>query len=130
MSEAKQRSHLKLDMTDLRFEPCPSQQACLAFKLTFRFTTYSHFPLATTWPYPSGPEWSGDDWDPALVSAGGATMLPHGMWCGAAVTGGSGGGTVLEAGWFIPDRDAVYLPRAGSDGAVTREGAKESLTQS
>ena len=21
-----------------------------------------------------------------------------------------GGGTVLEAGWFIPDRDAVYLP--------------------
>lgn len=37
-------------------------------------------------------------------------MLPQGVWCGARCEGGEGEGTVLEVGWLIPDRDAVYLP--------------------
>ena len=51
--------------------------------------------------------WTGDDW--AGLPSEGAVMLPQGLWCSAAsddVTGGF----VLEAGWLIPDRDAVWLP--------------------
>ena len=53
----------------------------------------------------TGDDWVGDEWDGVKE---GAVMLPQGVWCG--VSSGPGGvGTVLEAGWFIPDRDAVWM---------------------
>ena len=53
--------------------------------------------------------WEGDVWDGFLGQSDGLVLLPTGIYSEVAMDKTTGD-FVCSAGWFVPDRDASYLP--------------------